>query len=100
MVFAAHKLPAPLVEFIQLATEAWLNTTEIVLDPNADIALQHLAAQQTAIGWDLFMRGFLTKEWLTYASSFQIQGQKPYKLEDFFPKLILAIWTTQTNFWK
>jgi hypothetical protein len=56
-----QRLPAPLIEFIQSATDAWLHTNELILDPNADIALQRLAAKQAEIGWDLFMSGFLTK---------------------------------------
>ena len=62
--------------------------------------VQHLLASQQRIGWSQFLRGFLSLRWRTYLKSVPVPTRPmTCSYDSFFQKLIVSLWTAQTEFW-
>ncbi len=95
----ARRAPAIIRTTLHQWVSDWLQfktPTRQTIDPR----LRDLYDAQSAIGWDMILRGFLANEWMHVTLAFHPHRTKPYNHDFLFPKLITELWKHQLDFWK
>jgi hypothetical protein len=96
-----------------LATDQWLwsqdnpflttsdDPTNTITDP---LIHQQVATKQTKIGWHLFVRGFISSQWMIYNTQTTIHRDPSRNTHAIYDRVIVRLiqemWALQLDFWR
>lgn len=89
---------------IVIALEDWVRARPPLEAIEASSPVHVLLHAQRGIGWNHFMKGFLSQQWQTYLEyEFNHNHEAPapenFEYDRFFSGLIKKLWEQQTKFW-